>query len=173
MTSKLRFVGRFLAVFALLIGLGWASDAPARYAAALRGAAAIVSPFANGWSVETRAHAAGRQEIWFRRGDAQLRLGLSLDALALGLLPLLSLIAATPQLGVRRLAAAAVGGAAGLFALDLLVLILYPFLVGAGEPSALADISGTFLGILTFVGAPVILWFVLTFRELRSVWRLG
>ena len=31
---------------------------------------------------------------------------------------------------------------------------------------------GTFLGLLTFVGGPVILWFVLTFRQLQAVWRL-
>ncbi len=57
-----------------------------------------------------------------------------------------------------------------LFALDLVVLLLYPWLVGS--PNAVTDITGTFLGLLTFVGAPVILWFMLTFRELGAVWRL-
>ena len=58
-----------------------------------------------------------------------------------------------------------------LFALDLMILLVYPFLVGS--PNALTDIAGTFLGLLTFVGGPVILWFALTFRELRDVWRLN
>ena len=62
-------------------------------------------------------------------------------------------------------------GVVGLFALDLLILLLYPFLVGS--PNAFTEIIGTFLGLLTFVGGPVILWFALTFRQLQSVWRLG
>jgi len=171
MTSRLAFVARFLAVFALLIVAGWWTNAPAHYAAALRVAAAVASPLANGWSLEEREHTSDRQEIWFRRGNDQLRLGLSLDALALGLLPLLSLLGATAGLGAATLAVRAGLGIAALFALVLLVLLLYPYLVGS--PNALTDIVGTFLGLLTFVGGPVILWFVLTFRQLRTVWRLG
>jgi hypothetical protein len=171
MTSRLAFVARFLAVFALLIVAGWWSHAPAGYAGALRIAAAVTSPLVNGWSLEERQRVADRQEIWFRRGNDQLRLGLSLDALALGLLPLLSLLGATPGLAAASLAARAAIGVAGLFVLDLLVLLLYPYLVGS--PNAFTDIVGTFLGLLTFVGGPVILWFVLTFRALRQVWRLG
>jgi hypothetical protein len=170
MTGTLRFVVRFLIVFALIIAVGWLSGAPARYATALRVGASITSPLANGWSLEERARSTGRQEIWFRRGNDQLRLGLSLDALALGLLPLLALLAATPGIGATRFLARAAIGVAGMFALDLLVLLLYPLLVGS--PNAVTDIVGTFLGLLTFVGGPVILWFVLTFPQLRGVWRL-
>jgi hypothetical protein len=177
MTSRLAFVARFLAAFALLIVAGWLSGAPARYATALRVAAGIGSPLINGWSLEERAPAGGRQQIWFRRNSGDLhtqaeemRLGLSLDALALGLLPLLSLLAATPGISPARFASRAAIGVAALFALDLLVLLLYPALVGS--PNPFTDIAGTFLGLLTFVGGPVILWFVLTFRELRGVWRL-
>jgi len=171
MTNKLAFVGRFLAVFAVLVVAGWLTNAPQGYAAALRSAAALTSPLANGWSLEQRPSTTGRQEIWFRRGNEQLRLGLGLEALALGLLPLLSLLGATPGLGLTRLLTRVVVGIAALFALDLLILLLYPALVGS--PNALTDIVGTFLGLLTFVGGPVILWFALTFRELHNVWRLG
>ena len=172
MTSKLRFVVRFLTVFAAIIVAGWLTNAPAYYATGLRVGVSIASPLANGWSLEVRDRSAtGRQELWFRRGNDQLRLGISLDALALGLLPLLALLAATPGLGPARFLRSAALGVVGIFALDLLVLLLYPFLVGS--PNAATDIIGTFLGLLTFVGAPVILWFVLTFGELRSVWRLG
>ena len=73
---------------------------------ALRIAASITSPLANGWSLEERPAQAGRQEIWFRRGNDQLRLGLGLEALALGMLPLLSLLGATPGLGAAPLAPA-------------------------------------------------------------------
>lgn len=169
--SKLAFVGRFLIVFALVIVVGRASHAPAGYAAMLRGAANVVGPVTNGWWLETRAAKTGKTELWFRRGEHDVRLILSLEALALGLLPLLSLIGATPGLGWRRLVVALVVGFAGLFALDLLVLLLYPLLVL--HPNALTDITGTFLGLLTFVGGPVILWFALTFDRLKAVWRLG
>jgi hypothetical protein len=168
--NKLAFVGRFLGVFALLIVLGWASGAPHRYATALRVTTTALSPVTNGWWLETRTNAAGKEEMRFRRGETELKVLLSLDALALGLLPLLSLIAATPGLGARRLATACALGVAGLFGLDVLVLLLYPYLVS--QPNAFTDIVGTFLGLLTFVGGPVILWFLLTFDRLRAVWHL-
>ncbi|MGH7788814.1 MAG: hypothetical protein ACRERC_18230 [Candidatus Binatia bacterium] len=170
MTRQLAFVGRFLAVFALLIFAGWLTGAPRAYAAALRTTASALSPLVNGWSLEQRAEASGRQEIWFRRGTAEMRLQLGLEPLALSLLPLLSLFGATPGMAAARRAARAAIGVGLLFALDLVVLLLYPWLVGS--PNALTDIVGTFLGLLTFVGGPVILWFVLTYRELRGVWRL-
>jgi hypothetical protein len=168
-TSKLAFVGRFLAFFALLIAIGWYTDAPARYARALGATAAVLSPVTSGWWLEPRPGARGT-ELWFRRGTQDLKLLLSLESLALGLLPLLSLISATPGLGWRRWLIAAIVGSAAFFALDLVVVQLYPLLVST--PNALTDIVGTFLGLLSFVGAPIILWFALTFDRLRSVWRL-
>jgi hypothetical protein len=166
--SKPAFIGRFLAVFALLIVVGWATGAPRAYARLLEESARLVGPVTNGWWLEAREKGSTR-ELFFRRGEQELKLLLSLDALALGLLPLLSLFGATPGMGWRRLAPRALAGVTGLFALDLLILILYPYLV---SQTALADILGTFLGILTFVGGPVILWFLLTFDHLRTVWKL-
>jgi hypothetical protein len=170
MTSRLAFVARFLALFALLIAAGWLTRAPEGYAAALRAVATVTSPIANGWSFEQRDESAGRQELWFRRGNEQLRFQISLAALALSLLPLLALLGATPGLSAAGLATRAAGGVAGLFVLDLLVVLVYPWLVGS--PNAFTDIAGTFLGLLTFVGGPVILWFVLTYRQLGAIWRL-
>jgi hypothetical protein len=167
--SKPAFVGRFLLIFALLIVVGWATDAPRRYAAALRAPAGALSPVLTGRWIETRTDSSGKSETWFRRGeDEPLKLLLSLEALALGMLPLLSLFGATPRLGWKRLATRAALAVLGLFALDIIVLLLYPTLVRRG---AVNDIAGTFLGLLTFVGGPVILWFVLTFDQLRGVWR--
>lgn len=168
--SPAAFAARFLSLFAVLVGLGWATAAPRGYALALRAAATVASPLVNGWSMEARDAPAGRQEIWFRRGNERMRLALGLEHLALGLLPLLALLGATPGLGSRALSIRAAAGAAALFGLDLLVVLAYPWLVGS--PSAFTDILGTFLGLLTFVGGPVILWFVLTYRHLRGVWRL-
>jgi hypothetical protein len=88
----------------------------------------------------------------------------------LGLLPLLSLIWATPRMRVRQRSTTALLGVGGLFLLHLLVLVAYPWMVR--DPDAVKDISGTFLGLLTFVGGPAILWFALTYESLRDVWRL-
>jgi hypothetical protein len=170
MRNKALFVLRFLTAFALLIVLGWSTNAQQHYARLLAACARIASPLVNGWWLEERAGGSG-VELWFRHGVSELRLLLSLESLALGLLPLLALLSATPGLGLRRAAVAALIGGAAFFTLDLVVVLLYPLLVSS--PNALTDITGTFLGLLTFVGAPIILWFVLTFDRLRQVWRLG
>ena len=167
--ARAAFVARFLVLFALLAYGGFLSDAPRRYAGVLRVAGTATSPLINGWSLEQREAPSGRQEIWFRRGNDQLRLALGLQSMALSLLPLLALLGATPGLGVRGLASRAAIGVTALFGLDLLVVLLYPWLI---DRSAVADVAGTFLGLLTFVGGPVILWFALTYRALRDVWRL-
>jgi hypothetical protein len=163
--SKLAFIGRFLLVFAFLITIGWLTNAPSRYARLLQTTVGIAAPLTSGWWLEER-----NDQIWFRQGEQEVRLLLSLEALSLGVLPFLSLLGATPGLGLRRFLACAVIGTAGIFALDLLVLLLYPYLVL--QPNAFTDVTGTFLGMLTFVGAPVILWFALTFDRLRGVWGL-
>jgi hypothetical protein len=168
--SKLAFVGRFLLVFAFLITVGWLTNAPSRYGRVLQNVASFAGPLTSGWWLEERTN-RGAAQIWFRRGEQELRLLLSLEALSLGLLPLWSLLGATPGLGVRRVLLYTLIGSAGIFALDLLVLLLYPFLVL--HPNAFTDVTGTFLGLLTFVGAPVIFWFALTFQRLRPVWGLG
>jgi len=165
----LRFVARFLLAFAILTVLGSVGAVPNRYAAVLARAGSALSPVTNGWSLEQRPGEIPRNRLWFRRGTEQLRMALSLEAMALSLLPLLSLIAATPLPGWGQTLGVAGLGVAGLFALDLLVLLLYPILV---IDSAVTNITGTFLGMLTFVGGPVILWFVLTYRWMRGVWRL-
>lgn len=170
MRARGAFVVRFLALFGLLIAIGWYTQAPAAYARALRVAGTVTSPLVNGWSLEQREETSGRQEIWFRRGNSQLRMALGLEHLALGLLPLLALLGATPGLRIAQLAGRAALAIAALFSLDLAVLLLYPWLIGS--PNAVTDIIGTFLGLLTFVGGPVILWFVLTYPQLRHVWRL-
>jgi hypothetical protein len=46
---------------------------------------------------------------------------------------------------------------------------LFPVLVFYKNP--FTDVLGTFLGLITFVGAPVIIWFALTFRQLQQILR--
>lgn len=166
---KARFLLRFLAVFAVLVPIGATTGTPRLYATALEVATAALAPAINGWSLE-RTPTPTRSGLRFRRGSESLPLQLSLEALALGLAPLFSLIGATPAMPARRRARALVLGAGGLFALHLLVLLAYPWMVR--NPNACKDIAGTYLGLLTFVGGPVILWFVLTYDSLAQVWRL-
>ncbi len=166
---KIKFLLRFLGAFALLIPAGVATDFPRGYSHALEVTASGLSPAISGWSFE-RSPAAGRSGLHFRRGTESMPFQLSLDALALGLLPLLSLLAATPGMTIGRRSAAIAVGVAGLFVLDLLVMLAYPWMVR--NPNAVKDITGTFLGLLTFVGGPVILWFALTYKNLRNVWKL-
>ncbi|MDX2171319.1 MAG: hypothetical protein SF182_29900 [Deltaproteobacteria bacterium] len=166
------FVLRFLLLFAGLATLGFWLGVPQRYGEVLRVAGSLTCPLLNGWTLERRAAAAdGLQQVWFRRGNDQLRLAIGLEQMALSLLPLLALLGATPGLGPAGVAARAAIGVAALFLLDLLVIWLFPWLVGSPGPTT--DILGTFLGLLTFVGGPVILWFALTYDRLRDVWRLS
>ncbi len=166
---KWRFVGRFLVAFAVLIPLATTTDFPTHYASALESVGRVTSPALNGWSFERSAD-AGPSGLRFRRGSESMRFELSLAAFALGLFPFLSLVGATPGMPLRRTAWAIVAGVSGLFALDLCVVLAYPWMVR--NPNDIKDITGTFLGLLTFVGAPVILWFALTYRYLAPVWRL-
>lgn len=161
------FVGRFLGAFAALVLIASVSDLPARYGRMLRVTASVVTPVLTGWWMEVQETPRGAQ-ILLRRGNESLPFGFSLEKFALGLFPLLSLFAATPGLGVRRGLGRALGACVIFFLLDLLVVLLYPVLV---RPGIVTDIAGTFLGLLVFVGAPVILWFALTFDCMRAVWR--
>ena len=176
--SKLKFVARFLTVFAVLVALVGFAGIPARYAALTRAVAGIVSPVVNGWWVELRGK-EGKQTTWLRRGNEALLFRISLESLALGFIPLLALIGATP-LTLKRWALASGLGMLGLFTLHLLVVLVYPFLVDAAPPpdfvvpknGPLQRIAGQFIGFLAFVGGPVILWFVLTYTQLQTVWQL-
>jgi hypothetical protein len=167
--SKATFVLRFLLLFAVVIAIGWAIDGSRHYARALKATARVTSPVATGWWLEERVKQP-RPELWYRSEGKELQFPLSLESLSLGLLPFFALLSATPRLTIRHRVFAAVIGTIAFFLLDLIVVLLYPLLVS--QPNALTDITGTFLGLLTFVGAPIILWFMLTFSHLRDIWRL-
>ena len=168
---KFAFVARFLVVFAVLTVLGAATQFPSSYASALEAIGNVTSPALSGWTFERDLTEVPRRQLRFRRGTESMIFQLSLEALALGLLPFLSLMGATPGMTLLERLRAISMGIAGLFVLDLIVLLAYPWMVR--NPNAVKDITGTFLGLLTFVGGPVILWFALTYKHLRSVWNLG
>lgn len=167
---KTRFLVRFLIVFAVLVPAGARTGFPRIYASSLASAGAAVAPACNGWLLE-RNPSSGASGLRYRRGSELLPMQINLEALALGVVLLLSLVGATPAVPLRRRARAILLGAGGMFSLHLLVLIAYPWMVH--NPNAIKDVAGTFLGLLTFVGGPVILWFVLTYDNLADVWRLG
>jgi hypothetical protein len=103
--------------------------------------------------------------VWVHGGD-RVQASLQFDALTVGVVPALALLLATPGLGFRR-RMALLGVAATLcFAVDTVTVALFPVLVFYKNP--FTDVVGTFLGLIAFVGAPVIIWFGLTFPQLRQ-----
>ena len=165
--NKVRFLCRFLAAFALLLA-GWHWSAAAQWCThALLASAGFVGPSLHGWVLETPPPGQAAP-VWVY-GHNQVRASLQFDALTIGVVPALALLLATPGISVmRRLGL--LGVAAGLcFAIDTLILALFPVLVF--YKNAVTDIVGTFLGLIGFVGAPVIVWFALTFPQLRQALR--
>jgi hypothetical protein len=161
--KKRRFLGLFLCAFAAFLIVWRASDATRYYTDGLLRVAGVVGPMLHGWILEIREPGHGRP-TWVHGGQS-VEAAIQFDALAVGVVPLLALLAATPGLRWRRrLGLMGVGGLL-CFAVDTLIVALFPLLVF--YKNAFTDVVGTFLGLIAFVGAPVIIWFALTFRELQ------
>jgi hypothetical protein len=161
--KKARFLGTCLFVFAVLLVTWKVTEGAHWYTDGMLAFAGVVGPMTHGWVLETNPSGKG-VPTWVY-GNNQVQLSLQFDALAVGLVPLLALLAATPGLGLRRRALLmAVGGGLN-FLVDTLIVTLFPLLVF--HKNAFTDVVGTFLGLIAFVGAPVIIWFALTFRELQ------
>lgn len=170
MTRKLRFAAIFLVTFGVLIAVWWATNFPHRYRDTVLASVQLVSPVVNGWWLDyDRPNMIDR--ILFRRGDAELPMLLQLPALSMGLMPLISLLMATPGLKIKRRAVTIVVGCVLYFLLDVAVVLAYPVIMS--RPNAFKDTMGVFTGLLAFALAPMGLWFVLTYPVLRSVWRLS
>jgi hypothetical protein len=162
--NKFRFLCTFLVAFALLLVAWQQADGARWYTRALLAGAALVGPALHGWVLETASDGAPRP-TWVH-GNRHVRAAVQFDALAVGLVPLLALILATPGVDLRRRPLLVVSGAVLYFAVDTLIVALFPLLVFYKNP--FTDVLGTFLGLITFVGAPVIIWFGLTFHQLRQ-----
>lgn len=161
--NKARFLGTFLLSFALLLVLWKASGATRWYSDALLRGAAWVGPALHGWVLQFDPPG---QPVWLR-GNDRVRAALQFDALGIALVPALALFAATPGLRVRRRVGLMLCGAVLCFMVDVLIVALFPLLVF--YKNAFTDILGTFLGLIAFVGAPVMIWFGLTFQELQQM----
>jgi len=167
---KWRFAGTFLLTFAVLLTLGWIVDFANLYRTGVLAIAQVLSPVVNGWWLDYDRPGLVA-DVVFRTGDRQLAMLLQLPTLSVGLMPFLSLVAATPGQGLKRAAIAAVLGSLLYFLLDVVVVLVYPFIMD--RPNVLKDTLGVFSGLLAFVVAPLGLWFVLTYPTLRTLWQLG
>lgn len=163
---KARFAAKFLATFTLLVPLWWAIDAGILYRAALLTVVGWVSPLTGWW---LQFDPGGVPE--FRRGGVTLPFYLDLPTIAMGLMPLLSLIVATPFQSARRIALCLPAAIALYFLVDLGVVLTYPFVMD--RPNLLKDTLGVFSGLVAFVVAPLGVWFLLTYPALNSIWQLG
>jgi hypothetical protein len=162
--NKGRFLCTFLVSFALLLVAWQRVDGARWYTRGLLAGAALVGPALHGWVLETEQD--GFAHPTWVHGNRHVRASVQFDALAVGLVPVLALLLATPGLRLRRRALLLAGGALLYFAVDTLIVALFPLLVFYKNP--FTDVLGTFLGLITFVGAPVIIWFALTFPQLRQ-----
>jgi hypothetical protein len=160
---KSRFLVLFLALFAVLLAIWTASGIAAPYAHLVLVLASVVGPMLHGWVLELPA--GGLQRPVWVHGAERVELVIQLDAVAAGVVPLIALFLATPGLGWRRRLVLIAIGLVCYFLLQMIIVVLFPLLVF--HKNAFTDIIGTFLGLLAFVGGPVIIWFGLTFRHLR------
>jgi hypothetical protein len=162
--KKTRFLLSSLVLFGVLL-FGWKLTQASRwYTAGMLTFAGAIGPAIHGWILEPNAEGEG-PPTWVR-GTQRVDLTIQFDALAVGLVPLLTLLAATPGLGLQRRGTLMLAGTALNFLIDSMILALFPLLVF--YKNAFTDVIGTFLGLIAFVGAPVIIWFGLTFRELQQ-----
>ncbi len=160
--KKGRFLASFFTLFAVLLVLWTSSQASNLYTDLLLGVSAPLGAATHGWILE---RAAEGPPVWVH-GSARVDLSIQFDALGVGLIPLIALLGATPATGWRRRVLPIVAGALLCFAFHVVVVVLFPLLVY--HKNAFTDVLGTFLGLTSFVGAPVIIWFALSFSTIRQ-----
>jgi hypothetical protein len=159
--NKARFLASFFALFAALLVVWTHSQASEWYTALLLAVSGPVGAALHGWILES----AAKTPAWVH-GEARVDLSIQFDALAVGLVPLVALLGATPGFPWRRHALLIGVGIVMCFLFHALVVVLFPLLVY--HKNAFTDVVGTFLGLTSFVGAPVIIWFVLAFPTIRQ-----
>jgi hypothetical protein len=166
---KWRFALKFLLAFTVLLTLWSWTQFAHFYRNAVLVAVQQVSPMVNGWWLQfDQPNPVG--DVVFRFGNRELAMLLDLPVLSMGLVPLLSLIVATPGLSVRQTALRGLIGALLYFLVDVMVVLAYPFIMD--QPNVFKDTMGVFTGLVAFVVAPLGLWFILTYSALRPLWQL-
>lgn len=164
--SKTRFFAAFLLWFALLLILWrllpWVGSA---WRSLLIGTGTLFGPVLHGWVLSPD----GAAFAW-QKGQARVPLSLQFDALGAALVPSFALLLATPGLPWLARLLRCTWASGLLFAIQASVVVLFPLLVF--HKNAATDVLGVFLGMLSFVGAPAILWFLLTL-DLQKQWLPG
>jgi hypothetical protein len=160
--NKARFLASFFALFAALLVVWTQSNASEWYTGLLLGVSGPLGAAMHGWILEQ----SGQGPPAWVHGDARVDLSIQFDALAVGLVPLVALLGATPGIAWRRRMFLIAVGIVICFIFHAAVVVLFPLLVY--YKNAFTDVVGTFLGLTSFVGAPVIIWFVLTFPTIRQ-----
>ncbi len=160
--SKSRFLAWFLVYFAVLLVLWSATPAAAWWRQLILGISGYVGAAVHGWILEV---GPGARPYWVN-GDTRVPLAVQFEALSVGLVPTLALLLATPGVRWSRRFALCVVAALLLLLIHVLVVVLFPLLTH--YKNAATDVLGVFLGMVAFVGAPVIIWFALTFDRQRQ-----
>lgn len=159
--NKIRFLALFFALFAGLLVLWMRLDIAAWYTRLLLAVGGTIGPAMHGWILEQ----TGARAAWVH-GTARVDLSIQFDALAVGQVPLAALLGATPGFSLPQRVARLLVGFALCVAFHAFVVVLFPLLVYHKNP--FTDVAGTLLGLIAFVGAPAILWFILAFDEIRN-----
>lgn len=167
-----RLAGRFALVFVMALAVFaalWGVAAP-RYGAAISAAAQPVFRWIEHPQVTVlRAEA---DELWVYRSVGEDRVApfMFFDRYAFfAVVLLLALLAATPDLQWGRRAAMAAGGAAALFALHVLYVVVSVQLAysAAGLTSGGARETAQWGVRLLWEAAPIVIWLLFTFRAWR------
>lgn len=162
-----RFAVKFLLAFAAVIVAWWALSLGEVYRDALHWTAGATSPLLTGWWLDTRAVATGGRAV-FRFGADEIPLWLNLPVVAMSLMPLFSLLVATPGQSLKQLLLRLPVAIVACVAIHTAVVLAYPWIMH--EPNALKDTVGVFSGLVAFVVTPLGVWFALTYPTLRSLW---
>ncbi|GIW44640.1 MAG: hypothetical protein KatS3mg077_1922 [Candidatus Binatia bacterium] len=166
---KLQFAARFVGAFFLLLLLWALSNFSVGYRAAVFRALKVASPVMTGWWLEKDE--GSKTGVAFEKGEIRMSLEIDPALLSMAHVPLLALIWATPGLGVRGVLVRSLVGMAAFFLIHVAVLAVYPVVLA--RPNWFTDTVGVFSGLLSFVLAPQLIWFVLTYPRLAELWRLG
>ena len=119
---KWRFAVKFLLAFTVLLTLWSWTNFAHFYRNAVLTTVQQVSPVVNGWWLQfDKPNPVG--DVVFRFGNRELAMLVQLPALSMGLVPLLSLIVATPGLRARQTALRGLIGAVLYFLTDVIVVL--------------------------------------------------
>ena len=130
--NKVRFLATFLVVFAVFLVLWSKLEASRWYTNAVLACASVVGPTLHGWVLERNASGGGAPE-WVH-GTNRVRTAIQFDALAVGVVPALALLAATPGLTLRRRGVLMCVGGVLCLLIDALIVALFPLLGILQEP---------------------------------------